>query len=154
MQQNSVVNYAPALKKPQLKAVAAATLAALMAVLSQDLAMAEPALQPVSISAQCTTDSTGGDGRRHACDSERQIVTAPAGYVLAKETLSGGLAEGNGSEQECHVGWADQIDVIPGVPQPRTITLLAHARSPKGHWSGRGWAKCKFTVNMVPLPSR
>lgn len=121
--------------------------------LSVPQAWAEPVVQTVSVSAQCTTDKTGGDGVRHACDSERQTTTAPAGYVLAKETVSGGLTSGNGSEQECHVGWADPIDVIPGVPQPRTITLVAHARSPKGHWAGRGWATCKFTVNMVPVPS-
>lgn len=90
----------------------------------------------MSISAQCTTDATGGDGVRAACDSEHQRVTAPAGYALAKETILGGLSSGNGSEQERRIGWTDAVDVLPGLPQPRTIRLQAHARSPKGHWSG------------------
>lgn len=111
------------------------------------------AAQTVTATAQCKTKGTELDGRRHACHSQAQTVTAPAGYVLAKETASGGLTSKNGSEYGCLVDWADPVDVIPGVPQPRTITLVAHARSPEGHATGAGWAECKYTVNMVPLPS-
>ncbi|KWV55161.1 hypothetical protein AS026_37960 [Rhizobium altiplani] len=108
--------------------------------------------QDVAVTAQCTTDATGLDGRRKACDSEWQRVQAPAGYVLAKETTKGGLVSANGSETECRVQFGDAIEVIPGLPQPTNISLQAHARSPNGHATGRGWATCKYSVRMVPLP--
>ena len=104
------------------------------------------------IVAECTTDGTSTTGARHSCDSQTSRITAPDGYVLSEKTLKGGVVKSNGSENECRVGWADYVDVIPGVTQPRTITLQAHARSPKGHSSGRGWATCKYTVEMVKLP--
>ncbi|RUU30394.1 hypothetical protein [Mesorhizobium sp. M6A.T.Ce.TU.016.01.1.1] len=130
------------------------TTAVTLSLLGATLASAaekHPAPQAVVITAQCTTDATKGDGRRKACDSQVQFFTAPEGYVLAKETLTGGLKEANGSEKECRVTFSDNIEVIPGVPQPRKIRLQAHARSPHGHWSGRGWATCVHTIDMVPL---
>lgn len=130
-----------------------ATLLGLTVLLGLAVAKAA-APQAVTVTAQCTTDSTGLDGRRAACDSQVQKVTAPDGYVLAKETAKGGLSSGNGSEQECRVRFTDNVEVIPGLPQPRSIELQAHARSPKGHASGRGWAVCSYSVNMVPLPPK
>lgn len=113
---------------------------------------ASPDVATLSAVSQCTTDGTGGDGVRHACDSEVQTVTSPDGYVLAQNSLSGGLTSGNGSEQECHVSWTNFVEVIPNVTQPKTLKVRAHSRSPKGHWSGRGWAICKYTVILAPLP--
>ena len=104
------------------------------------------------IVAECTTRPTGPDGVIHICNSQVSRLTAPGGYVLSEKTLKGGLVESNGSENECRVGWADYVDVIPGVTQPRTITLQAHAKNPKGYLVGRGWTKCKYTVEMVKLP--
>ncbi|UVK48519.1 hypothetical protein BPNPMPFG_007904 (plasmid) [Mesorhizobium sp. AR07] len=54
--------------------------------------------QAINVTAQCTTDATGLNGRRAACDSQVQRITAPHGYVLAKETAKGGLSSGNDSE--------------------------------------------------------
>lgn len=103
------------------------------------------------IVAQCKTEGTEASGVRHACDSQVNLITDPNGYVFAEKSLKGGLIEKNGSEYNCRVGWADYVDVVPGITQPRTITLQAHARSPKGHSSGRGWATCKYTIEMVKL---
>ncbi|TBZ30951.1 hypothetical protein E0H47_31600 [Rhizobium leguminosarum bv. viciae] len=102
------------------------------------------------IAAECTTDATGVDGRRKACDSAWTVISAPDGYVFAKETLSGGEASANGSEHECRVKWGKQEEILPGskIMQPTELSLQAHARSPKGHASGRGWEKCKYSVTM------
>ncbi|MCF7697636.1 hypothetical protein KPG66_16840 [Mycetohabitans sp. B2] len=104
------------------------------------------------IVAECRTQGTSLPGAVGGCDSQVSRLTAPEGYALLRESLKGGLVEKNGSENDCRIGWADYVDVIPGVTQPRTITLQAHARSPKGHGFGRGWTKCKYTVEMVKLP--
>lgn len=106
------------------------------------------------IVAECTTEGTDASGARHSCYSQVSPLTVPEGYVLAEKSLKGGFTGQNGSENDCRIGWADYVDVIPGVTQPRTITLQAYARSPKGHSSGRGWTKCKYTVEMVKLPGR
>jgi len=102
------------------------------------------------IAVECTTKETGGDGVRHDCDSEVTKITAPDNHVFAERTLAGGEVSGNGSEHECRFNWADYIEVIEGtrIMQPRTMSLQAHARSPKGAFSGRGWAKCKFSVEL------
>ena len=102
------------------------------------------------MTAEWTTDATGGDGRRHVCDTKWQVFTAPAGYVFAKESLKGGKESGNGSEHECRLLWDKYVEVIPGteIKQPTVFKLQAHARSPKGHWTGRGWAHCKYTVKL------
>ncbi|WP_338911932.1 hypothetical protein [Mycetohabitans rhizoxinica] len=104
------------------------------------------------IEAKCTTGGTSAGGERKGCDSELSSFTAPEGYFIAEKTLNGGLIESNGSEHDCRVGWADPTDVIPGVTQHRTITLQAHARSPKGHSSGSGWARCKYTFEVNKIP--
>jgi hypothetical protein len=109
------------------------------------------AAQVQTISAQCTTDATGADGKRHACDSEVQKFTAPENHVFAVNTLKGGLTKSNGSEKSCSVGWDDLVEVIEGtdIKQPRTISLRAHARSPNGHASGRGWATCVYSAKLT-----
>jgi hypothetical protein len=103
------------------------------------------------IAAECTTKETGGDGARNGCDSDVTRITAPDNHVFAEKTLAGGEVSGNGSEHECRFNWADYVEVIPDtkIMQPRTMTLQAHALSPKGHFSGRGWAKCKFSVELT-----
>jgi len=103
------------------------------------------------IAAECTSKATGGDGTRNSCDSAVTRITAPDNHVFAEKTLAGGETSGSGSEHECRLKWEDYIEVIPGtkITQPRTVTLQAHARSPRGHFTGRGWAKCRYTVEVT-----
>ena len=103
------------------------------------------------IAAECTTKPTGLDGIRDTCDSAVTRITAPDNHVFAEKTLAGGETSGTGSEHECRLKWEDYIEVIPGkkIMQPRTVTLQAHARGPRGHLAGRGWAKCKYTVEVT-----
>ena len=132
--------------------ISTALVAAIMLMASNILVHAETAAQTLKVSAQCTTEGTELSGVRHGCQSEVQSVTAPKGYVLARDTLSGGETGANGSEPNpCRISFSDSVEVIPGVPQPRTVHLQAHARSPKGHGSGRGWATCVYSIRMVPL---
>jgi len=123
------------------------------AVVAAALATAGPAVraQMQTITAGCTTDATGGDGVRRACTTEMTRISAPDGHVFAERTLVGGKTSANGSEHDCRVGWDDFVEVIPGtkILQPRTITLQAHARSPRGHFSGRGWVACRYEVQMA-----
>ena len=107
-----------------------------------------------SVAAQCTTDSTGLNGVRHDCDSAPTVITAPAGFVFIKDGpkgLSGGKTSGNGSEHECRYEWSDLVEVVPGtgITQPRTFSLRAHARSPHGHSSGRGWVACQYQLTLT-----
>ena len=43
------------------------------------------------------------------------------------------------------------VEVIPnsGITQPATATASAHARSPSGHWSGRGWESCICAIGVM-----
>lgn len=107
-----------------------------------------------SVAAECTTDATGGDGVRHDCDSTPTAISAPRGFVFIKDGpmgLAGGKTSGNGSEHECRYEWGDYVEIVPGtgIVQPRTFTLTAHARSPSGHFSGRGWAACRFQLTLT-----
>jgi len=106
---------------------------------------------PQTIAADCTTDATAGNGVRHGCESNVSKLTAPDGFVFAEKTLTGGETSGAGSEHSCNLSWGDYMEVIPGtgIQQPRTVTLQAKARGPKGHFAGRGWAKCSYTVNLA-----
>ncbi|MBY3104509.1 hypothetical protein HFO68_08075 [Rhizobium laguerreae] len=122
-----------------------------IAILATGATAVETNLTTLTATAQCTTDATGGDGVRHGCDSEIQTLQAPDSFVLAQNSLVGGLISGNGSEQECHIEWSQQTEILPGIAQPRRLTLRAHARSPKGHFAGRGWATCKYSVTLAPL---
>lgn len=103
------------------------------------------------IAAECTTKGTDWDGSRNSCRSGVSKVTAPANHVFAEKSLSGGMTSGAGSEKDCILKWHDYIEVIPGtgIKQPRTVTLQAKARSPEHDRGARGWAKCKYTVNVV-----
>jgi len=105
-----------------------------------------PELQ--TITAECTTEATGINGVRHNCDSDVSTLRAPDGFVFAVNTASAAETSGAGSEHSCNLGWEDWVEVIPGtqITQPRKMTLYAHARGPGGHLSGRGWAKCRYTV--------
>lgn len=136
------------------KLAAALATSSVLAMPTAQATTVDTNLTPMTLTAQCTTDATGGDGVRHGCDSENQTLQAPDGFVLSQNSLSGGLISGNGSEQECHVGWAEMAEILPGITQPRRLTLRAHARSPKGHFAGRGWATCRYTVTLVPLPKQ
>lgn len=122
-------------------------------------AHADQAVQ--TITAGCTTDATGWNGVRHACDSAPSVVRAPAGFVFVKDGAMGpkgppgGKESANGSEHSCNFAWSDYVEVIAGtgIMQPQTFTLNAHARSPHGHASGRGWVKCRYDVTMTRYQS-
>jgi hypothetical protein len=126
-----------------LKAVAIAT--ASFAISTNVIA------QEQVITAECTTRPTGGDGVRHGCSSKRSEIRAPEGHVFVQNSLQGGLTSGAGSQRDCRFAWDNYIEVIPGtgITQPATLYLSAHARGPKGHFAGRGWAHCRYTVKIT-----
>jgi hypothetical protein len=106
-------------------------------------------ITPQILHAECTTKATGISGARHGCASQWQTVQAPKGHVFAKETLKVSMLSGGGSEKACNVAFDNNVAVIPGVLQPTTIKVQAKARSPRGYAAGRGWAKCRYEVNLV-----
>ena len=103
------------------------------------------------VSANCTTDATGGDGVRHDCDSPASIINAPPNFVFNEHSVAGGETSGNGDEHSCALKFSSYAEVVPGtgIVQPMTASLTAHARSPSGHWSGRGWESCTYTIALV-----
>lgn len=107
--------------------------------------------QQMTITAECTTDETGGDGVRHDCNSEPSTGTAPDGFVFNQNQAVVSKTSGTGDEHSCNFGWSDFTEVLPGtgITQPKTFTLSAHARSPSGHWAGRGWAKCTAILGLA-----
>ncbi len=96
--------------------------------------------------AECTTEATGGDGVRHSCRSEWSTHTVPSGYVYIENKLEKGTTSDAGSENYCEHEFSDLVEVVSGtgITQPRTLKVRAVARSPKGHFTGRGWSKCYF----------
>lgn len=115
------------------------------------LANSPATAQMMNITAECTTDETGGSGVRHDCDSAPSTGSAPDGYVFSQNQALVTKSSGNGDESDCNFGWSDFVEVVPGsgLTQPRTFTLSAHARSPSGHWAGRGWANCSATLRLA-----
>ena len=108
------------------------------------------------ISVECTTKATGFDGVRHSCMSEPSVLTAPKGHVFVENSLEVKEISGAGSlrkEERCIEKLSDYVEIIPdtGIKQPTRLELKAKARGPKGHGSGRGWAKCRVTINLVRL---
>ncbi|MER9623299.1 hypothetical protein NKI98_17955 [Mesorhizobium sp. M0222] len=114
----------------------------------------KPASGLVTLKANCTTDATGGDGRRKACDSAWQEYQTPGDFVIAEISKTVRETSANGSEHECLSHFDKYVEVIPGtgIKQPTVFRLRAHARSPKGHWAGRGWEYCEATFVQVEVP--
>ena len=96
---------------------------------------------------QCTTEATGGNGARHSCSGEPSSATAEDGYVIAEKAVVWAEASGAGSEHDCHVAFADYVEVIPGtgITQPRSVSIWATATGPSGYFTGRGWETCKLS---------
>lgn len=96
--------------------------------------------------AECTTKATGGDGARSGCDSAWSTHKVPSGYAYVEDKLEKGFTSKNGSEKRCDHAWTDEVEIVKGtgITQPTTLKVRAHARSPRGHFAGRGWAKCYF----------
>ena len=103
------------------------------------------------IAAECTSKGTEIGGARNTCFSHVSVLHAPAGFVFSKDSISGGFTSRKGSEYSCYIKWDDWRDVVPGIAQPTTVTLQAHARSPRHHRGSRGWAKCRYTISLVRL---
>ncbi len=103
------------------------------------------------VTSECTTKATGGDGVRHGCVAKPSSVNAPADYVFAEKSLIGGKKSGAGSQHECIYSWDNYVEVIPdtGIKQPTKFTLYSKARSPKGHFKGRGWVECEYKFQLV-----
>jgi hypothetical protein len=102
------------------------------------------------ISAQVQTEATSGSGERDAQASAWSELTAPPGYAIAKESIKR-ETNFNGSKNWCQEEFSDNVDVIPGVPQPTKIRLRAHAYSHEGHFGGAGHSNCYFTVSFVKI---
>ncbi len=124
------------------------------AIFIATVALALPASadqQTQTLSTQCTTDPTGGDGVRHDCNSDPTTITAPDGYVFSQNSVKGGETSGAGDEHSCNLSWSNFVEVIPGsgITQPRTATTSCHARGPSGHWAGRGWCGCTYTITLT-----
>ena len=102
-----------------------------------------------SVSVECTTDATGLDGVRHDCNATPSVIRAPANFVFNQNTAKGGETSGNGDDHVCGLNFSDQIEVIPGTGITQPATTTAHARSPSGHASGRGWVNCTYTIELV-----
>jgi len=103
------------------------------------------------VTCECTTDATGGDGVRHACDSTPSIINAPPNHVFNQNNVRGGETSGNGDEHGCPLAFSKFVEVIPntGLTQPTTATTTCHARGPSGHWAGRGWVSCTYVIDLV-----
>lgn len=115
-------------------------------------AHSQPTLQTVA--AECTTRPTGGDARRHSCNSAASVINAPDNFVFIKDGpkgLSGGEFSGRGSEHWCIYEWSNYVEIIPdsGIVAPRTFSLRAHARGPRDRFAGRGWSKCKYELSFT-----
>ncbi len=107
---------------------------------------------PFSLNSECTTDGTNYKGERKSCDTAHSTFTVPDGYVINEKLLKWSIYNAAGSERDCHYELSNYVEVIPdsGLVQPRTLTYWSHARSPRGHDSGRGWIGCNFSGVYVP----
>lgn len=131
------------------------------------------------ITLRAETKATGGDGVRHSKDTEWSKVTAPDGYYINtndilknssltidyhdKEHEDGALTikndfikitplSLNGSENRYYMEASNYITIIPGISFPRTVQFKVHARSPRGHWKGRGWTEVRTQIKFSKLP--
>lgn len=115
-----------------------------------------------SIAQEVTTEQTlraycetppywpGGGGKN--CHSEWHEMTAPSGFVFAKDSLKGGMTSRSGDEHyECTVLWFDYREVIPGITQPSRVRWKAYGEMNHGSGAG-GHTRCEYTVSLVRLP--
>lgn len=110
-----------------------------------------------TISASCRTPSAMGDGAVFHCGSERAQLQAPPGFAFAQASLSGGLVDSGGTKPACEVDWTELVALSPGSDskQPRVLTVRATAASQRGYGRrGPGWAKCEYTVQLVPYAAQ
>lgn len=105
------------------------------------------------LKAECTTKATEPNGTRHSCTSQADLLNAPDGCVFndreleTEDTDNDGIGwkwiGKNGSENDVYFKFSNPIEIIPGtgLTYPKTVEFWVHARSPKGHSSGRGWSR-------------
>ncbi|RWB36654.1 MAG: hypothetical protein EOQ42_31445 [Mesorhizobium sp.] len=107
----------------------------------------------VTLKANCTSGATGGDGRRKSCYSPWQEYKTPGDFVIAERSKAIRMTSANGSANDCNNHFDGYVEVIPGtgIMQPTIFRLQAHARSPRGHWSGRGWTYCEADFVQVEI---
>ncbi len=91
---------------------------------------------------EVTTKATGGNGVRH---SAGKVVSqkAPAGFTIDKPAFAESLSQ-NGSEHSVspiNYVYDDEGRIIE-------VNVTIHARSPHGHFKGRGWQKVRLHGTM------
>ena len=104
-----------------------------------------------SLKAECTTKETGIDGVRHGCTSDWDQITAPAGYVINRDTIKVNWSHQMGSENSYSIVYDDWVEILPGsgLKAPRTIKMRVRARGPKGPLSGRGQSKISISGDFA-----
>lgn len=132
---------------------ALAVAATLVSVSSAVIAGVTNDIVTQEISTQCTTRPTGGDGRRHGCQSDWVKLTVPSGYVINKDASQVRVTSGAGSHSLCHQRFSGEVEVVAGtgLMAPTVTEIQADARGPSGHWAGRGWAHCKADVVFTKI---
>lgn len=104
-----------------------------------------------TLTPECTTEATDGDGVRHSCSSSWSTFTTPADHVVVEKGVRCVKTNANGSENSCDIRFANWVEIIPGtgIVQPMTVSVRAEARGPRGHWAGRGWTNCSCSGQVV-----
>jgi hypothetical protein len=97
------------------------------------------------------TKETGGDGVRDSAWSGWDVNKAPPDHVINRDTVKVEWHSQNGSENSYDLVYDGWVELVPGtnLKFPQTIKVRTFARSPKGHWTGRGWSKIKVTGDYV-----
>jgi hypothetical protein len=127
------------------------------AILAIMAALAAPAAaDPIEVRAECKTESTDSQGRRSACESKRSCHTLPVGFALDEDSLQVVCESCNGTERKrnrCTVSFDDYVELIAGKPfdVPRTVCVVARARSKEGYNAGAGNSHCVATIDRVAL---
>ncbi len=113
---------------------------------------AEPATQEIAL--ECTTKPTNPvTGERASCDAGPTILRASPNHVFVKETISVEVLSEAGSEHTYNLAWGDMVDVLPHIPQPTSLAVTVHARSPKCRCQERGWMKIRVIIQEVAYKS-
>lgn len=85
------------------------------------------------------------------CRSDWQQMTAPEGYVFAKESASGGVTSSiPGEKAVCDLEWDLMRDVLPNIPQPARVKLRAYGEMNQGYGEG-GHTRCEYRIPLVKV---
>jgi hypothetical protein len=107
---------------------------------------------PQTLSGECATDPTSFDGARDTCKSDVSTLRAPVDHVFVMNSAMSRRTSAAGESPECHLEWAEHIEIIPGtgITQPQAVAVWATARSPAGPGQvKRGWSRCEYTIQLT-----